>query len=79
MRTSYRKGSRFRHQKLVLSGFGILPFVGEVKELCIEEARHLVKRQIKLHLVFGSLAHFIREHYFEATDARFPIIRSYQP
>lgn len=61
----YHRNSRLRHQKLILKGFGIHPFAGKVQEVCLQEARHLVKRQIKLHLVFGSLAHFIREHYFE--------------
>ena len=70
----YYRNSRLRHQQLILKGFGIFPFSGKVRELCFQEATHLGKHQIKLHLVFGSLAHFIREHYFEATDARFPIM-----
>jgi hypothetical protein len=48
-----------------LVGFGVLAFGGAVEELCFDECQGLVKRQIKLHLVFGSLVSFIREHRFE--------------
>jgi Domain of unknown function (DUF4158) len=65
---AYFKGTRFRHQELILRGFGILPFTGAVENLCLQEVRHLVKRQIKLHLVFGSLVNFIRERYFEVPN-----------
>ncbi len=65
---TYHRNSRLRHHELILNGFGILSFSGTVQELCFQEANHLVKRQIKLHLVFGSLAHFIREHNFEVPN-----------
>jgi TnpA family transposase len=62
---NYHKGTRFRHQEQILVGFGVLAFGGAVEELCFDECKGLVKRQIKLHLVFGSLVSFIREHHFE--------------
>lgn len=62
---NYHKNTRFRHQEQILSGFGVLGFNGAVEELCFHESKGLVKRQIKLHLVFGSLVSFIGEHHFE--------------
>lgn len=62
---NYHKNTRFRHQGQILSGFGVLGFSGAVEELCFRECKELVKRQIKLYLVFGGLVSFIREHHFE--------------
>lgn len=61
----FAKATRFRYQELILRGFGILPFDNQVQELCSQEIHHLVRKQIKSHLVFGAIASFIREHYFE--------------
>jgi hypothetical protein len=61
----YHKNSRYRHIQLILNGFNILPYADQVEEFCKNEVAHLVKRQIKLHLVFGSLVNFIRERNFE--------------
>jgi Domain of unknown function (DUF4158) len=61
----FAKATRFRYQELILNGFGILPFDNQVQELCSQEIHHLVRKQIKSHLVFGAIASFIREHYFE--------------
>ena len=61
----YHKNTRYRHIQLILNGFNIFPFTGQVEDICKKEAEHLVKRQIKLHLVFGSLVNFIRERNFE--------------
>jgi TnpA family transposase len=61
----YHKNSRYRHIQLILNGFNILPYADQVDEICKKEVTHLVKRQIKLHLVFGSLVNFIRERNFE--------------
>lgn len=61
----YHKNSRYRHIQLILNGFNILPYADQVEEICKKEVTHLVKRQIKLHLVFGSLVNFIRERNFE--------------
>lgn len=61
----YPRSSRHRHQKLILKSLGVLPFRDEVRTFCQQEADHLVTRQLKLHLVFGALTDFIRQHYFE--------------
>lgn len=61
----FAKATRFRYQELILNGFGILPFDNQVQALCSQEIHHLVRKQIKSHLVFGAIASFIREHYFE--------------
>lgn len=61
----YHKNTRYRHIELILNGFNTFPFNGQVEEICRNEAAHLVKKQIKRHLVFGSLASFIRERNFE--------------
>ncbi|MDJ1498265.1 Tn3 family transposase [Cytophagaceae bacterium DM2B3-1] len=58
----YADATRRRHQEEILRQCHVLPFTGEARLLCEQEALQLVSHLQKRQLVFAALASFIREH-----------------
>ncbi len=62
---TYDRATVGRHRQLIRTELGVAAFQGFAKEMALNEARHLVTRQVSPSAVFGSLCEFIRAHRIE--------------
>ena len=62
---TYDRATVGRHRQLIRTELGVTPYQGFAKAMVLQEARHLVTRQVSPSAVFGSLCEFIRAHRIE--------------